>query len=64
MNFNPNQQESTYVDLKTVSSSKLVLTTEGPSDTIIKIDFEFQDKETSKKLQYHSMILMMTASNK
>ncbi|MBF4484217.1 hypothetical protein [Flavobacterium sp. CSZ] len=50
MNFNPNQQESMYVDLKTVSSCKLVLTTEGPSDTIVKIDFEFQDKETPKKI--------------
>jgi len=49
MNFNPNQQESTYVDLKNVSSCKLVLTTEGQSDTIVKIDFEFQDSETSKK---------------
>jgi len=49
MNFNPNQQESTYVDLKSVSSCKLVLTTEGASDTIIKIDYEFQDRETSKK---------------
>ncbi|MGN7809230.1 MULTISPECIES: hypothetical protein [Flavobacterium] len=50
MNFNPNQQESTYVDLKSVSSCKLVLTTEGSSDTIVKIDFEFQDKETSRKI--------------
>jgi hypothetical protein len=50
MNFNPNQQESTYVDLKTVSSCKLVLTTEGNSDTIVKIDYDFQDRETSKKI--------------
>jgi hypothetical protein len=50
MNFNPNQQESTYVDLKSVSSCKLILTTDGNSDTIIKIDFEFQEKETSKKI--------------
>jgi hypothetical protein len=50
MNFNPNQQESTYLDLKSVTSCKLVPTTEGPSDTIVKIDFEFQDKETSKKI--------------
>lgn len=50
MNFNPNQQESTYLDLKNISSSKLVLTTEGASDTIIKIDFEFQEKDTSKKI--------------
>ena len=50
MNFNPNQQESTYVDLKIVSSCKLVLTTEGASDTLIKIDYEFQDRETSKKI--------------
>ncbi|MBF4516588.1 hypothetical protein IRZ71_09540 [Flavobacterium sp. ANB] len=50
MNFNPNQQESTFVDLKSVSSAKLVLTTDGNSDTILKIDFEFQDRETSKKI--------------
>lgn len=50
MNFNPNQQESTFVDLKSVSSGKLILTTDGNSDTILKIDFEFQDKETSKKI--------------
>jgi transcriptional accessory protein Tex/SPT6 len=50
MNFNPNQQESTYLDLKTVSSCKLIPTTDGNSETILKIDFEFQDKETSKKI--------------
>jgi len=50
MNFNPNQQESIYVDLKTVSSCKLVLTSDSHSDTILKIDFEFQEKETSKKI--------------
>jgi hypothetical protein len=50
MNFNANQQEFTFVDLKTTSSCKLVLTTEGRSDSIIKIDFEFQEKETSKKI--------------
>jgi hypothetical protein len=50
MNFNPNQQESTYVDLRSVSSCKLVLTTDQNSDTIVKIDFEFQEKETDKKI--------------
>jgi hypothetical protein len=50
MNFNPNKQESTFVDLKTVSSCKLIPTTDGNSDTILKIDFEFQEKETSKKI--------------
>lgn len=50
MNFNPNQQESTFVDLKNVSSCKLGLTNDGNSDTILKIDFEFQEKETSKKI--------------
>lgn len=49
MNFNPNQQESIYVDLNTVSSCKLIPTTDANSDTFIKIDFEFQDKETSKR---------------
>jgi hypothetical protein len=50
MNFNPNKQESTFVDLKTISSCKLIPTTDGNSDTILKIDFEFQEKETSKKI--------------
>lgn len=50
MNFNPNQQEAIYVDLKTVSSCKLVPTSDPNSDTILKIDFEFQEKETSKKI--------------
>jgi hypothetical protein len=50
MNFNPNQQEATYVDLKIVSSCKLVLTSDSDSDTILKIDFEFQEKETAKKI--------------
>lgn len=50
MNFNPNQQEASFVDLATVSSCKLSLTTEGNADTIIKIDFEFLEKETSKKI--------------
>ena len=50
MNFNPNQQEAAYLDLKSVSSARLVLTTDGNSDTILKIDFEFQDKETTRKI--------------
>lgn len=50
MNFNKNQDEFTFVDLKTVSSCKLILTTEGRSDSIVKIDFEFITKETSKKI--------------
>ncbi|WP_264537038.1 hypothetical protein [Flavobacterium sp. N1736] len=50
MNFNPNQQESSFVDLKTVSSCKLVSTTDANSDTILKIDFEFQERENSKKI--------------
>lgn len=50
MNFNPNQQEATFVDLRTVSSCKLIPTTDGNSDTILKIDFEFQERETSKKI--------------
>ncbi|MFD1605933.1 hypothetical protein ACFSJW_04955 [Flavobacterium artemisiae] len=50
MNFNPNQQESIYVDLNTIASCKLVPTTDSQSDTIIKIDYEFIEKETSKKI--------------
>lgn len=50
MNFNPNQQESIYVDLNTTASCKLIPTTDANSDTIIKIDFEFQEKNSSKKI--------------
>lgn len=50
MNFNSNQQESMYVDLNAIASCKLVPTTDSHSDTIIKIDFEFIEKETSKKI--------------
>ncbi|RYJ37055.1 hypothetical protein NU08_3993 [Flavobacterium anhuiense] len=50
MNFNPNQQESIYVDLNTIASCKLVPTTDAGSDTIVKIDFDFQEKETGKKI--------------
>ena len=50
MNFNPKQQESTYVDLNSTASCKLIPTTDSHSDTIIKIDFEFIEKETSKKI--------------
>ncbi|HEY1194645.1 MULTISPECIES: hypothetical protein [Flavobacterium] len=50
MNFNPNQQESIYVDLNTIASCKLIPTTDAASDTIIKIDFEFQEKGTSKNI--------------
>lgn len=50
MNFNKNQDEFTFVDLTTVSSCKLILITEGKSESIVKIDFEFITKETSKKI--------------
>ncbi|MBE8723957.1 hypothetical protein [Flavobacterium hungaricum] len=50
MNFNPSQQESTYVDLNTIVSCRLIPTTDSHSDTILKIDFEFIEKETSKKI--------------
>jgi hypothetical protein len=50
MNFNPNQQEVSFVDLKTVSSCKLILTTESHSDSILKIDFEFQERASSNKI--------------
>jgi len=49
MNFNPNQQESVYIDLNTIASCKLIPTTDSHSNTIVKIDFEFQDKENAKK---------------
>lgn len=50
MNFNNNQKEFTFVDLKTISSCKLLVITERRSDSIVKIDFEFLEKETFKKI--------------
>lgn len=50
MNFNPNQQEATGVDLNTITNCKIIPTTEGKTNSIIKIDFEFTEKETSKKI--------------
>jgi hypothetical protein len=50
MNFNKGKEESSFIDLNLVKSCRLIPTTEANSDTIIKIDFEFQDKATAQKI--------------
>ena len=43
MDFNSKEKEVVnFIDLNTVDSCKLAITTEGNSNTIVKIDFEFQ----------------------
>lgn len=49
MDFNSKEQEIVnFIDLNTVDSCKLSITAEGNSNTIAKIDFEFQDKKDKK----------------
>ena len=48
IDFNTKEEEVSFVDLNTVHSCKLVLTTENNSDTIVKIEFEFQYKKDKK----------------
>ncbi|MDN3673886.1 hypothetical protein QWY99_12575 [Flavobacterium branchiarum] len=50
MNFNKGKDESSFIDLNGVKSCRLVPTTDASSDTIIKVDFEFQDKTTGQKI--------------
>ncbi|MCV9926843.1 hypothetical protein OIU83_04240 [Flavobacterium sp. LS1R49] len=50
INFNKGKEESLFVNLNEVKSCRLVPTTEANSDTIIKIDFEFQDKTNANKI--------------
>ncbi|MFV8369319.1 hypothetical protein [Flavobacterium sp. LB2R40] len=44
IDLNAKQEVVSFVDLKSIQSCKLVLTTENNSDTILKIEFEFQYK--------------------
>jgi adenylate kinase family enzyme len=48
IDFNSKEEVATFVDLNEVHSCKLVLTTENNSDTIVKIEFEFQYKKNKK----------------
>lgn len=53
MDFNAKEEVVSFVDLNTIQSCKLIPTTEINSDTISKIEFEFQYKE-GKKADYLS----------
>ncbi|MFV8269854.1 hypothetical protein ACNQGP_07950 [Flavobacterium sp. GT2N3] len=53
IDFNAKEEVVSFLDLNTVQSCKLVPTTENNSDTILKIEFEFQYKE-GKKTAYIS----------
>jgi len=49
IDFNSKEKEVVnFIDLNTVDSCKLSVTTEGNSDTIVKIEFEFQYKKDKK----------------
>ena len=48
MNFNQKEEKVYFIDLIAVDSCKLAITAEGNSNTIEKIDFEFQDKKDKK----------------
>lgn len=48
MDFSSKEDYVSFVNLNKVKSSKLVLTTENTTDTILKIEFEFQYKEGEK----------------
>jgi hypothetical protein len=49
MDFNSKIENVSFVNLKKIKSCKLIPTNEQNSDTIIKIEFEFQFKENNKK---------------
>ncbi|OUL61646.1 hypothetical protein [Flavobacterium sp. AJR] len=49
MNFNKGKEEASFIDLNHVKSCRLVPTTEV-DDTIVKVDFEFQDKISGQKI--------------
>jgi len=49
IDFNSKEKEIvTFIDLNTVDSCKLSITAEGNSNTIVKIEFEFQYKKDKK----------------
>jgi hypothetical protein len=49
IDFNTENEKISFVNLNEISACKLVLTTENKAETIVKIEFEFESKETSKK---------------
>ncbi|HLF52072.1 hypothetical protein [Flavobacterium sp.] len=49
IDFNSEKEQVSFINLNDVNSCKLIPTTENNSDTIIKIEFEFQYKEGHKK---------------
>ena len=59
IDFNSAKESVYFVNLNDVSSCRLVPTTENNSDKIIKIEFEFEHKETKKREQ----ILFYTIEN-
>jgi hypothetical protein len=48
MDFSQKEDAINFIDLNTVDSCKLAVTTEGNSDTIVKIEFEFQHIKDKK----------------
>lgn len=48
MDFSAKEELVSFVNLNAVQSSKLLLTTENATDSIVKIEFEFQYKEGKK----------------
>lgn len=57
MDFNTEQDSVYFVNLNDTNSCKIVLTTENNSDTIVKIEFEFEYKESKKKelIQFYTI---------
>jgi len=49
IDFNVEPEQVSFIDLNEVSSCKLVPTTEGNSNTIIKLDFEFALKNSGNQ---------------
>jgi len=49
IDFNYEPEEVRFVDLNTISSCKLIPTTESNSAAIVKIEFEFENKANAKK---------------
>lgn len=47
IDFNPKEEVTTFIDLNTINSCKLLLTNDS-SGTVVKIDFEFQHKKDKK----------------
>jgi hypothetical protein len=57
MDFNSLKDSIDFVNLNDADSCKIVLTTENNSDTIVKIEFEFEYKESKKKklIQFYTI---------